>query len=297
MTQNQTGSRAQLLDGRQVADRILSNLSDEVSKHVHCGGLAPGLAVILVGDDPASQVYVSHKVRACEKIGIHSMAHHLPSNVSENELLSLIDDLNADDSVHGILVQLPLPSPLDGLRVTRRILPQKDVDGFHPVNMGLLAQRTPQIRPCTPRGVLALLEAYEINPKYQHAVVVGASNIVGRPLMLELLLAGATVTITHRFTADLEAHVRRADILCVAVGKPDLVQPDWIKPGAVVIDIGISRLPNGQIRGDLDFERASTKAGWITPVPGGVGPMTVAMLMQNTVEAAGLLSASAGKTP
>lgn len=297
MIQNQTGSRAQLLDGRQVADRILSNLSDEVSQHVHRGGLAPGLAVILVGDDPASQVYVSHKVRACEKIGIHSMAHHLPNNVSENELLSLIDDLNADDSVHGILVQLPLPSPLDGLRVTRRILPQKDVDGFHPVNMGLLAQRTPQIRPCTPRGVLALLEAYEINPKYQHAVVVGASNIVGRPLMLELLLAGATVTITHRFTADLEAHVRRADILCVAVGKPDLVQPDWIKPGAVVIDIGISRLPNGQIRGDLDFERASTKASWITPVPGGVGPMTVAMLMQNTVEAAGLLSASSGKTP
>jgi methylenetetrahydrofolate dehydrogenase (NADP+)/methenyltetrahydrofolate cyclohydrolase len=297
MIQNQTGSRAQLLDGRQVADRILSNLSDEVSQHVHRGGLAPGLAVILVGDDPASQVYVSHKVRACEKIGIHSMAHHLPNNVSENELLSLIDDLNADDSVHGILVQLPLPSPLDGLRVTRRILPQKDVDGFHPVNMGLLAQRTPQIRPCTPRGVLALLEAYEINPKYQHAVVVGASNIVGRPLMLELLLAGATVTITHRFTADLEAHVRRADILCVAVGKPDLVEPDWIKPGAVVIDIGISRLPNGQIRGDLDFERASTKASWITPVPGGVGPMTVAMLMQNTVEAAGLLSASSGKTP
>ena len=215
-----------------------------------------------------------------------------PANTSETELLQLIDHLNANPEVNGILVQLPLPAPLDGLKVTRAILPEKDVDGFHPINIGLLAQRTPQIRPCTPRGVVALLQAYKIDVKYKQALVVGASNIVGRPLMLELLLAGATVTIAHRFTQNLEELVRSSDILCVAVGKPDLVDPAWIKEGAVVVDIGITRLPNGQIRGDLDFDRAAQRASWITPVPGGVGPMTVAMLMQNTVEAAGLISPS-----
>ncbi len=282
---NQT---AQCLDGREVANRLLAALSETVSESVAAGARPPGLAVVLVGDDAASEVYVNHKVRACARVGIHSMAHHLPANVSQSELLGLIDALNADDTVDGILVQLPLPGKLDGLAVTRRISPHKDVDGFHPVNMGLLAQRTPKIRPCTPRGVITLLNAYGLNPKSKNALVVGASNIVGRPLMLELLLAGATVTIAHRFTVNLEMHVKQADLLCVAVGKPDLVEPDWVKPGAVVIDIGITRLPSGEIRGDLDLDKVAQRASWVTPVPGGVGPMTVATLMQNTIEAAGL---------
>lgn len=291
MLPNHTQS-AKLLDGRAVADQVLERLRVVIEQSQARGIPAPGLAVVLVGDDPASEVYVSHKVRACERVGIRSMTHHLPANTSETELLQLIDHLNANPEVNGILVQLPLPAPLDGLKVTRAILPEKDVDGFHPINIGLLAQRTPQIRPCTPRGVVALLQAYKIDVKYKQALVVGASNIVGRPLMLELLLAGATVTIAHRFTQNLEELVRSSDILCVAVGKPDLVDPAWIKEGAVVVDIGITRLPNGQIRGDLDFDRAAQRASWITPVPGGVGPMTVAMLMQNTVEAAGLISQS-----
>jgi len=283
-----TKPTAQLLDGRVVADKLLDVMTEVVKGQVARGEKPPGLAVVLVGDDPASEVYVSHKVRACDRVGVQSSAHHLPANVSESDVLDLIDTLNADDAIHGILVQLPLPAGLNVAAITRRILPSKDVDGFHPTNMGLLAQRTPAIRPCTPKGVITLLHHYGVDPKSKDALVVGASNIVGRPLMLELLLAGSTVTIAHRFTTNLEDHVRRAEILCVAVGKPGLVDTSWIRSGAVVIDIGITRALDGRLHGDLDFEGASERASWITPVPGGVGPMTVATLLQNTLEAAGL---------
>lgn len=279
---------AQLLDGRRVSDALLGAIGGVISSHTATGGQAPGLAVVLVGEDSASRVYVNHKVRACERVGIRSFAHYLAADVSQAALLALIDELNGDPQVHGILVQLPLPVGLDASAVTRRILPSKDVDGFHPTNIGLLAQRTPAIRPCTPKGVMTLLRHYGLDPKYKDALVVGASNIVGRPLMLELLLAGSTVTIAHRFTHNLEEHVRRAEVLCVAVGKPGLVNPEWVKEGAIVVDIGITRTDDGQLVGDLDFERVKQRASWITPVPGGVGPMTVATLMQNTLEAAGL---------
>lgn len=280
-------SVAKLLDGRRVADDLLGAIGGVISTHVANGGRAPGLAVVLVGEDPASQVYVSHKVRACERVGIVSFAHHLPADISQQALLALIDQLNDNPKVHGILVQLPLPAGLDASVITKRILPSKDVDGFHPTNIGLLAQRTPAIRPCTPKGVMTLLRHHGLNPKSKDALVVGASNIVGRPLMLELLLAGSTVTIAHRFTYNLAEHVRRAEVLCVAVGKPGLIDPDWVREGAIVVDIGITRNAEGHLVGDLDFERVKHRASWITPVPGGVGPMTVATLMQNTLEAAG----------
>jgi methylenetetrahydrofolate dehydrogenase (NADP+)/methenyltetrahydrofolate cyclohydrolase len=218
-----------------------------------------------------------------------SSTHRLAHGIGRGELLALIDALNRDDAVDGILVQLPLPAHLDERAVTRRIAPEKDVDGFHPVNMGRLVLRDPGLRPCTPRGVMTLLAAHSIDTKGMRALVVGASNIVGRPLALELLLAGATVSVAHRFTRDLEDHVGRADVLCVAVGKPDIVKPDWIAEGAIVVDIGINRGEDGKLHGDLNYEAASSRAGWIKPVPGGVGPMTVATLMQNTVEAAGLV--------
>ncbi len=288
MMSDPSQSKAQLLDGRAVADGMMDAMADVVRSHVASGAQAPGLAVVLVGEDPASEVYVSHKVRACERVGIHSSSHRLPATVSESELLGLIEALNADESIHGILVQLPLPAGLDASKVTRHIVPEKDVDGFHPTNMGLLAQRTPAIRPCTPKGIITLLHHYGLDPKSKDALVVGASNIVGRPLMLELLLAGATVTIAHRFTTNLETHVRRADLLCVAVGRPDLIDPSWIKEGAVVVDVGINRGSDGKIRGDLDFAAVSNRASWLTPVPGGIGPMTVATLLQNTIEAANL---------
>lgn len=288
MMSDPSQSKAELLDGRAVADGMMDAMADVVRSHVASGAQAPGLAVVLVGEDPASEVYVSHKVRACERVGIHSSSHRLPATVSESELLGLIDALNADNSIHGILVQLPLPAGLDASKVTRHIVPEKDVDGFHPTNMGLLAQRTPAIRPCTPKGIITLLHHYGLDPKSKDALVVGASNIVGRPLMLELLLAGATVTIAHRFTSNLETHVRRADLLCVAVGRPDLIDPSWIKEGAVVVDVGINRGSDGKIRGDLDFAAVSNRASWLTPVPGGIGPMTVATLLQNTIEAANL---------
>lgn len=297
MNSNRSIITAQRLDGRRVADGMIDAMAQVVHGHVVDGGKAPGLAVVLVGDDPASEVYVSHKVRACEKVGIHSSSHRLPATVDEAELLALIDDLNADDSIHGILVQLPLPEGLDASRVTRHIAPEKDVDGFHPTNMGLLAQRTPAIRPCTPKGIITLLHHYGIDPKSMDALVVGASNIVGRPLMLELLLAGATVTIAHRFTTNLETHVRRADLLCVAVGRPGLIDPSWVRDGAIVVDVGINRDASGQIHGDLDFDAVSKKASWITPVPGGIGPMTVATLLQNTIEAAQLVIPGVTKTP
>jgi methylenetetrahydrofolate dehydrogenase (NADP+) / methenyltetrahydrofolate cyclohydrolase len=282
-------SNAKILDGKAVAERLIANVAEAVRGQVARGGRAPGLAVVLVGDDPASEIYVGSKIKACERAGISSRSQRLHHGVGRGELLALIDELNADPDIDGILVQLPLPGHLDERTITQRIDPAKDVDGFHPVNMGRLAQRDPALRPCTPRGVMSLLGACGIDAKGMDALVVGASNIVGRPLALELLLAGATVTVAHRFTRQLQKHVEAAELLCVAVGKPDLIDPSWVRPGAVVVDIGIIRRKEGGIRGDLDFDAVSKRAGWITPVPGGVGPMTVATLMQNTAEAAGLV--------
>jgi len=277
---------AVLMDGKRVAEDVLADVREGVEQLLAAGERAPGLAVIQVGDDPASKVYVGNKRRACERTGIVSTAFDLLASTDMDDLLALIDRLNADASIDGILVQLPLPQGLDSAAVIERIAPHKDVDGFHPYNVGRLAQRLPGLRPCTPFGVMRLLETYAIEPKGMDAVIVGASNIVGRPMALELLLAGATVTVTHRFTKDLAAHVARADLLVVAAGKPGLVKGEWVKPGAVVIDVGINRLADGSLAGDVVFDTAFERAGWMTPVPGGVGPMTVAMLMWNTLQAA-----------
>jgi methylenetetrahydrofolate dehydrogenase (NADP+)/methenyltetrahydrofolate cyclohydrolase len=276
---------AQLIDGKQVAKRVKTEIRAEIDALVGRGGRRPGLAVVMVGDNPASAIYVRNKRKACEESGVVSIAHDLPQSTSELELLSLIDALNRDPSIDGILVQLPLPDHVRQSEVLERIDPAKDVDGFHPYNVGRLAQRNPLIRPCTPYGIIRLLEAYGISAKGMHAVVVGASNIVGRPMSLELLLMGATTTVCHRFTRDLESHVSRADLLVVAVGKPGLIPGDWIRPGAVVVDVGMNRLDDGRLVGDVQFAAACARAAWITPVPGGVGPMTVAMLMRNTLEA------------
>ncbi|MGK0673046.1 MAG: bifunctional methylenetetrahydrofolate dehydrogenase/methenyltetrahydrofolate cyclohydrolase FolD [Halothiobacillaceae bacterium] len=276
---------AQLIDGKRVSEEVLASVRAGVEQLEAQGRRVPGLAVIQVGDDPASKVYVGNKRRACERTGIRSVAHDLPAATSQEALLALIDALNADASIDGILVQLPLPGHIDAKAVIERIHPDKDVDGFHPYNVGRLAQRVPRLRPCTPYGVMRLLQSAGVNPKGMEAVIVGASNIVGRPMALELLLAGATVTVTHRFTRDLTAHVGRAELLVVAVGQPGLVKGAWIRPGAVVIDVGINRLVDGRLVGDVEFDAAAERAGYITPVPGGVGPMTVAMLMQNTLEA------------
>lgn len=275
----------QILDGKKVSKQIQSLLAEKISNRVKAGHLPPGLAVVLVGNDEASKVYVNNKVKACERTGINSKAYYLPRQTSAKALYELIDELNQNPEVHGVLVQLPLPEHIDESEVTNRIDPDKDVDGFHARNVGHLVLRQPGLRPCTPRGVMTLLNHYHINPKGMHCVVVGASNIVGRPLMLEMLFAGATVTCCHRFTKDLSVHVKQADLLCVAVGNADIVDADWIKQGAVVIDIGINRLEDGSLTGDVDFSKAAKKASWITPVPGGIGPMTVATLMQNTYEA------------
>ncbi|MDT8439079.1 MAG: bifunctional methylenetetrahydrofolate dehydrogenase/methenyltetrahydrofolate cyclohydrolase FolD [Wenzhouxiangellaceae bacterium] len=281
--------RGERLDGRSVADRLIDNVAHAVEIAVARGARRPGLAVVLVGDDPASDLYVGNKVKACARAGIVSRDFRLAHGSDEKSLLALIDELNDDPEIDGILVQLPLPPHMNEHAVTRRISPDKDVDGFHPLNVGKLALRAPELRPCTPRGVMTLLNAYRLDPKGAHALVVGASNIVGRPLALELLLAGATVSVAHRFTRELEALVRDADFLFVAVGKPGVVDSSWIKDGAVCVDIGIHRDPEGRVRGDLEFESAAMRARWITPVPGGIGPMTVATLMQNTAEAAGLV--------
>ncbi|MDH5471630.1 MAG: bifunctional methylenetetrahydrofolate dehydrogenase/methenyltetrahydrofolate cyclohydrolase FolD [Gammaproteobacteria bacterium] len=277
---------AQIIDGKQIAANLRSTIKTRVQQRLDKGLRAPGLAVILVGSDPASEVYVRNKRRGCEETGILSKAYDLPASTTQDELNQLIDTLNTDDEIHGILVQFPLPAGLDQDQVIERIHPSKDVDGFHPYNLGRLAQRKPALRSCTPYGVKLLLDSINEPYKGRNAVIVGASNHVGRPAGLELLLAGATVTITHRFTTDLEAHVRRSDIVVVAVGKPGLVKGEWIKPGATVIDIGINRLEDGRLVGDVDFETAAKNAAWITPVPGGVGPMTVAVLLNNTADAA-----------
>jgi methylenetetrahydrofolate dehydrogenase (NADP+)/methenyltetrahydrofolate cyclohydrolase len=276
---------ARLLDGRKLAARVKKDIRHSVEEMQARGLRRPGLAAILVGRDPASEIYVRNKRKACVEAGIHSLAHDLPQSATEQDLLRLIDDLNRDDRVDGILVQLPLPEQIRQTAIIEHINPAKDADGFHPFNIGRLTQRIPLIRPCTPWGIVKLLEHYGIEARGRHAVVVGASNVVGRPMALELLLMGATTTVCHRFTTDLETHVSRADILVVAVGKPGMIPGEWIKEGAVVVDVGMNRLDTGKLMGDVDFDSARERASWITPVPGGVGPMTVAMLMSNTLEA------------
>lgn len=276
---------AQLINGKAIAENLLSQIKQRIEQRAIAGKRAPCLAVILVGDSAASAIYVANKRRSCEQAGMRSLAYNLPETTSESELLSLIDTLNADAGVDGILVQLPLPQQIDAERVIERIHPAKDVDGFHPYNVGRLALRMPLLRPCTPHGIITMLQTLDIDLKGLHAVVVGASNIVGRPMSLELLLAGCTVTTCHRFTRDLPGIVSGADLLVVAVGKPGFIKGEWIKPGAIVIDVGINRLDTGKICGDVEFAAAADRAGWITPVPGGVGPMTVATLMENTLDA------------
>ncbi|MFF7708468.1 bifunctional methylenetetrahydrofolate dehydrogenase/methenyltetrahydrofolate cyclohydrolase FolD [Pseudomonas sp. NPDC007930] len=277
---------AQLIDGKAIAGGIRRQIAQRVAERRQQGLRVPGLAVILVGTDPASQVYVSHKRKDCEEVGFRSDAFDLPASTSQAELEALIDRLNADAEIDGILLQLPLPEHLDASCLLERIRPDKDVDGFHPYNVGRLAQRIPLLRPCTPKGIMALLESTGQDLYGMDAVVVGASNIVGRPMALELLLGGCTVTVTHRFTQDLAGHVGRADLVVVAAGKPGLVKGEWIKPGAIVIDVGINRQADGRLVGDVVYETAAERAGWITPVPGGVGPMTRACLLENTLYAA-----------
>ncbi|WP_338561783.1 bifunctional methylenetetrahydrofolate dehydrogenase/methenyltetrahydrofolate cyclohydrolase FolD [Erwinia sp. E_sp_B04_7] len=276
---------AKIIDGKTIAQQVRQEVAAKVQQRVEAGKRAPGLAVVLVGENPASQIYVGSKRRACEEVGFLSRSYDLPASTSEAELLELIDKLNNDGDIDGILVQLPLPAGIDNVKVLESISPAKDVDGFHPYNVGRLCQRAPKLRPCTPRGIVTLLERYNIDTFGMNAVVVGASNIVGRPMSMELLLAGCTTTVTHRFTKDLRHHVEHADLLIVAVGKPGFIPGDWIKPGAVVIDVGINRLESGKVVGDVDFAAASERASYITPVPGGVGPMTVATLIQNTLYA------------
>ncbi|EPA8593229.1 bifunctional methylenetetrahydrofolate dehydrogenase/methenyltetrahydrofolate cyclohydrolase FolD [Vibrio parahaemolyticus] len=274
---------AQNIDGTLISQTVRSEVAARVKARVAAGLRAPGLAVVLVGEDPASQVYVGSKRRACEEVGFVSESFDLPASTSEEELLALIDELNNDNEIDGILVQLPLPAGIDTTHVLERIHPEKDVDGFHPYNVGRLAQRIPKLRSCTPKGIITLLDRYNIELRGKHAVVVGASNIVGRPMTLELLLAGCTTTTCHRFTKDLESHVRQADVVVVAVGKPNFIPGEWIKKGAVVVDVGINRLDSGKLVGDVEYDKARESASFITPVPGGVGPMTVASLIENTM--------------
>lgn len=270
---------AQLLDGRAIAAKIRSAITAEIISHK----TTPGLAVILVGHDPASEMYVKTKQRACSEVGIFSECYRLPHTVDQTSLEKLIDKLNKNAAIHGILLQLPLPIHLSADDLLEKIDPKKDVDGFHPYNLGRLAQKRPLLRPCTPYGIITLLKSTGEMLAGKHAVVIGASNIVGRPMALELLLEKCTVTVCHRDTQDLEKHIQFADILISATGYFGVIKSDWIKPGAIVIDVGFSRLSNGNITGDIDFDTAKTRASWITPVPGGVGPMTVATLLQNTI--------------
>lgn len=283
---------AQLINGKEVSQQLLADLAQKVEQRKNQGLRAPCLAVVLVGADPASQVYVRNKKTACAKVGFESRAYELPENTPQEELLALVDKLNADEGVDGILVQLPLPPHINGQAVLERILPHKDVDGFHPYNVGRLVVKMPLMRPCTPKGVMTLLQHYGVNPEGKKAVVVGASNIVGRPQLLELLLARATVTICHSKTQNLAAEVGAADIVVAGVGIPNFVKGAWIKPGAVVIDVGINRMDDGSLCGDVEFAAAAERAAMITPVPGGVGPMTIATLMENTLHAAELHDAA-----
>ena len=277
---------AQLIDGKSIAASLRHQIGKRVTERSLKGLRAPGLAVIMVGSDPASQIYVSHKRKDCEEVGFISKAYDLNYDTTQQALAYLINILNEDPSIDGILLQLPLPGHLDADQLLELIRPDKDVDGFHPYNVGRLVQRAPLLRPCTPKGIMSLLKKTCVNLYGLDAVVVGASNIVGRPMAMELLMAGCTVTVTHRFTEDLAGHVGRADLVVVAVGKPGLVQGEWVKEGAIVIDVGINRDENGKICGDVVYETALLRADWITPVPGGVGPMTRACLLENTLYAA-----------
>ncbi|RRN99547.1 bifunctional methylenetetrahydrofolate dehydrogenase/methenyltetrahydrofolate cyclohydrolase FolD [Pectobacterium aquaticum] len=276
---------AKIIDGKTIAQQVKDEVAARVTQRLAEGKRAPGLAVVLVGENPASQIYVASKRKVCEEVGFISRSYDLPITTTESELLTLIDQLNADRTIDGILVQLPLPEGIDNTKVIERIAPSKDVDGFHPYNVGRLCQRAPMLRACTPRGIITLLERYNIDTFGLNAVVVGASNIVGRPMSLELLLAGCTTTVTHRFTKNLRHHVENADLLVVAVGKPGFIPGEWIKQGAIVLDVGINRLESGKVVGDVEFETAQESASYISPVPGGVGPMTVATLIQNTLQA------------
>lgn len=278
-------SETQLLDGKALAARLQADIRLQVEERLHLGLSRPGLAVVLVGEDPASQVYVRNKQNACAKVGFHSELHRLDADVSESELLKLIERLNESADIHGILVQLPLPPQIDADKITEAIAPGKDVDGFHPYNLGRLILRQPLLRPCTPKGIMTLLSQTGIDLVGLDAVIIGQSNIVGRPMALELLAARCTVTICHSRTQNLAQKVQTADILVAAVGKANFVPGDWIKPGAIVIDVGINRLDNGTLCGDVDYAAAAQKTSWITPVPGGVGPMTIASLLENTLEA------------
>jgi methylenetetrahydrofolate dehydrogenase (NADP+) / methenyltetrahydrofolate cyclohydrolase len=277
---------AQIIDGKKLALSVKQSVAQDITNRLQKGLSRPGLAVIIIGHDPASHLYVRNKRQACDEVGIQSFYYPLNENIPEHDLLDLINQLNNDPAVDGILLQLPLPKQIDSGKILESIRPDKDVDGFHPYNMGRLAERRPFLRPCTPYGIMMLLEHIKQPYKGKHAVIIGSSNIVGRPMALELLLAGCTITVCHRFTERLKEHVADADILVAAVGKPSLIQGEWIKPGATVIDVGINHLADGSLTGDIDFAEASKKAGFITPVPGGVGPMTVAMLLKNTLQAA-----------
>ena len=277
---------AKLIDGKSVAAELRESIREQVSQRVSHGLRAPGLAVVLVGQDPASQVYVRSKRRACEEAGLVSRSFDLDVDTPEQRVLDIVDELNDDPTIDGILVQLPLPDHIDPDKVIERIRPDKDVDGFHPYNIGRLVQKRPLLRPCTPYGVMTLLQKTGVDIRGMDATIVGASNIVGRPMALELMLGRCTVTVCHSATQALDEHVGRADIVVVAVGKANMVRGNWIKPGAIVIDVGMNRTAAGKLTGDVEFETACERAGWITPVPGGVGPMTVATLLQNTLYAA-----------
>ena len=279
---------AQILDGKTIAAEVRAQVKARVDARLAAGGRPPGLAVVLVGDNPASQVYVRNKRKACAEVGFRSDLHELPASTSETQLLELVDRLNADPEIDGILVQLPLPEQIDEEAVTERILPSKDVDGFHPYNVGRLCLRMPLLRSCTPKGVMTLLERTGRRLEGLDAVIIGQSNIVGRPMALELLAARCTITVCHSRTKDLAEKARGADVLVVAIGRARHVPGDWIKPGAIVIDVGMNRDENGKLCGDVDYDAAAERADWITPVPGGVGPMTIASLLENTLQAAEL---------
>lgn len=279
---------AKIIDGKKIAQETISEIKKSIAKNINEGINPPGLAVVIVGDNPASAIYVRNKRIACKEAGIKSFNHDLAEDISEKELIELIESLNNNSEVHGILVQLPLPDHISETKIIESIDPIKDVDGFHPYTIGRLMQRIPVLRPCTSIGVITMLDAIGIDPMGKHAVIVGASNLVGRPLALELLLRGATTTVCHKFTKDLESFVHQADILAVAVGKIGIIPGSWIKKDAVVFDIGINRDENGKVTGDVDFETAKEQASWISPVPGGVGPMTVAMLLKNTLIASSM---------
>ena len=277
---------AQILDGKAIAQRVTDEVRADVAAFVAAGHPPPGLAVVLIGDNAASHIYVRNKRKTTEAVGMRSFAHDLPATASEAEILALIDRLNADPQVNGILVQLPLPKQISPEGIIERIDPKKDVDGFHPYNVGRLVLKMPTLRPCTPYGCMRLLWETGEDLVGKHAVVIGQSNIVGRPMALELLMARCTVTICHSATRDLPGLVRQADIVVAGVGKPKFVPGEWIKPGAIVLDVGITRTPDGMLCGDVEFASASEVASWITPVPGGVGPMTIATLLANTLRAA-----------